>query len=871
LNMRLPFQGINPSRRLIINLWIGFAATMLLLLGVISLGVHRMKEINLRLERIVNVYNVKSYLASNMRETLRDRAIVMHDIVVSIDIWEKEDLFEKFLNLGEKYSKDRSRLSNLLENDEEKKLMRKLDEITRINQPIMYEVVNDALDDNNYDALTLLQQKAIPQQKQLVAALDDMSSLQRRATDSAAREAVTDYQQTRSALVFMGTLAALLAFMVAILISRRAASQTRLLDSEKLKYQTLFETNSDAVVILDDKGFTDCNPATLRMFGMESVAEFLATSITSLGAPLQGPNQEYAAKYAGRMINLARKEGHAFMEWLGRRTDGSLFPAEIALHAMELDGRPVIQAIMRDITDRKEAERAMAEARDAALSASRTKSAFVANVSHEIRTPLHGILGMTDLLLKTGLQTGEQRDYALTLKRSANGLLTVINDLLDFSKIEAGKLELEEVPFDLRSLLEEIINLYRARALEKGLTLEASGFDGLKCCMMGDPHRLRQILLNLVDNAFKFTQQGGIRIEVTKRASDIYHIRIADTGIGISKDSMTRLFEAFSQADSSTTRRFGGTGLGLAISHELAVLMKGSIEVESPCAGQTSGSCFTLIVPLKSLASKLTPPKEALPHRFAGRALIVEDNPVNQKVLHYQLKALGLDADVAKSGSTALAMLRADPDRDIIFMDWQMPDMDGFAVTREIRSAIPAASRIPIIALTANVTPGFREACLHAGMDDYLSKPYEESALILILNTWLTKKIEVFRDEPESPGQPAADIPIELGQLEKRLGGDKTVLADMLDVFVDSTERLLLDIHESLRDSNLEAAAKQCHSLRGAASAVLARPLMKLVNQLEEAIRRKDEDAVGVLLDDIEAEFIRIRNYIHASTPTESC
>ena len=872
--MSLINGALSPVRRLAFNLGVGFGVALILLLAVIGLGVHQMKLINGRLERIVEVNNVKSRLASHMRDTLGDRAIVMHDMVVSIDTWEKEDLFEKFLNYGEQYAKDRNRLAQLLETQEEKKLLAKLDEITTINQPIMYGVVQAAREQNNYGGLTMLQQQAIPMQQRLVDALDDMSKLQREASERAARETFSAYQETRSLMLGLGALATLMAVGVAWLVSRRVAAQTRQLDSEKLKFQTLFESNSDAVVILDERRFIDCNPATVRIFGMNSAQEFLSSPITALGAPRQGPDLEDAYSYARRMLGLARTEGHAFMEWQGRRMDGSLFPAEIALHAMELEGRPAIQAILRDISERKQVEQAMAKARDAALSAARTKSEFLANVSHEIRTPLHGIQGMTDLLLKAPLLSSDQREYALILKQSAASLLTVINDLLDFSKIEAGKLRLEQLSFDLRSVLEEVINLYRPRALEKGLSFEADGLDGLSCCVLGDPHRLRQVLLNLVDNAFKFTSHGSIRVSVQAQDDNRHQIMVTDSGIGILPEDIPHLFEAFSQADSSTTRRFGGTGLGLAISRQLVELMGGTIEVQSPPPGQTRGTCFTLSLPLPAAAGKPKPAPEPEASRFHGRALVVEDNPVNQKVVLFQLSGLGLEVEVADSASVALKRLREDPRWDVIFMDWQMPEMDGIEATQAIRALPPPACRIPIVVLTANAAPGFREACLKAGMDDYLSKPYSEDAMSSILGRWLPAQPSP-NDSAASESGNSAQVsteqtpgqPLALEQLRARYGDHRSNLDEMLKVFIESTETLLLDLNNALETGDYELAARKCHSLRGGAAAVLARPLMQQAGGLEAALKLSDAEIAHGLLDDLQAEFIRVRHYLELYEP----
>ena len=342
----------------------------------------------------------------------------------------------------------------MLKTPEEKKLMAELDAITVSNQPVMFDVVEAALDENNYGALTLLQKEAIPLQNRLVEALDNMTNLQRKDNEDRAAKTFSAYQATRNLMLVLGIFATLLASLVAVLVGRRMLTQTRQLEAERQKYQTLFETNSDAVVILDEKGFTDCNPATLTLFGMDSVAAFLDTPISKLGAPIQA-NGMTAHDYARQAILQARNTGHAVMEWLGRRLDGSVFSAEIALHAMELEDKPVIQAIMRDVSERRAAEAAKEAAREAAVQMARAKSEFVANVSHEIRTPMHGILGMSGLLLKTPLD-GRQREYASTLRSSAESLLTIINDILDFSKIEAGKLAIEQVAFSPVALVQGV-------------------------------------------------------------------------------------------------------------------------------------------------------------------------------------------------------------------------------------------------------------------------------------------------------------------------------------------------------------------------------------------------------------------------------
>jgi PAS domain S-box-containing protein len=835
-----------PLRQLLFNVGLGFAIAMLLLLGVMVLAVSQMADTNQQLERVVSVNNVKTRLASRMRDTLRDRAIIMHHIVVSIDPWEKDELFGKFMELGERYSKDRAQLIEMQEAPAEKKLMSKVDEITRVNQPVMFEVISSAMEQNNYGALTLLQEKAIPLQNRLVAALDDMTHLQREANEAALKNTYAAYAATRNFILFLGIIAAGLVAAVAVAVARRVAIQTRLLDSEKLKFQTLFESNSDAVVILGDRGFIDCNPATLQMFRLQTVDEFLSKTISELGASQQDGG-EPALDYALRHIELARKEGHAFMEWTGRRADGTLFPSEIALHAMQLGGQPVIQAIMRDISERKQAETELKAARDAALAAARAKNEFIANVSHEIRTPMHGIMGMADLLMREPL-TGAQREYTQTLRHSAQGLLTVINDILDFSKIEAGKLSLENVPYIPREVLQAVADLYRPRILEKSLNLDLDISPALQTALLGDPHRLRQILLNLVDNAIKFTARGSIGIKASLlNDGKAMRIEVRDEGVGIVPAAKAQLFSAFSQADASTTRHYGGTGLGLAICSKLCGLMGGSIGVESPPPGATNGALFWIELPYEPAqpGATLVSMTPAVSERFKGRVLVAEDHPVNQKVLSYQLTSLGLEPSIVANGREALEHVRAEP-WDLVLMDWQMPEMDGFAATRAIRALAGKAGQVPIVALSAQASEEFREQCFQAGMNDYLAKPYEETALISVLSRWL-------------PGS-AIEMPPPIDV--NKLAAQKRLKQEMLDLFLQTTEASLEKLQTAWDNRDAVLGKREAHSLRGAAAAVSADVMFQSVSRLEAAFAQSSWAEVEMLLDDIQAEYLRLRNFL---------
>lgn len=837
-----------PRRQLMLNIGLGFALSMLLLLGVIVLSVSQMAHINRQLEHVVTVNNVKASLASRMRDTLRDRAVIMHHIVVSIDPWEKDELFQQFMELGERYAKDRVTLIEMQEAVHEKELMAKVDEITRVNQPVMFEVISSAMDQNNYGALTLLQEQANPLQNKLVAALDEMTRLQREANEQALIKTYAAYSATRNFILVLGIIAAILVGAVALGVSRRVAAQTSLLDNEKLKFQTLFESNTDAVVILGDKGFIDCNPATLEMFGLQSVEEFRGKKISDLGAYLQ-PGGEPAIPYAMRHIELARTNGHAFLEWIGRRNDGSLFPSEIAMHAMQLEGRPVIQAIMHDISERKETEAELKAARDAALAAARAKNEFIANVSHEIRTPMHGIMGMADLLMREPL-TGIQREYALTLRQSAQGLLTVINDILDFSKIEAGKLTVENIPYVPAQLVHSVADLYRSRILEKSLNLDISISPGLQETVLGDPHRLRQILLNLVDNAIKFTSRGTISINASLDAGgQKMRIEVRDEGVGIVPEAKALLFSAFSQADASTTRHFGGTGLGLAICRKLADLMGGDIGVLSPPPGAGNGALFWLELPYLRAppGAEVVSMAPIQSERFRGRVLVAEDHPVNQKVLSYQLTALGLEPSIVDNGRAAVERVRAEP-WDLVLMDWQMPEMDGFAATRAIRALPDKAAQVPIVALSAQAGDEFREQCFRAGMNDYLTKPYEEAALISVLSRWL-------------PGS-AIEMPPPIDV--DKLAGQNRLKEEMLQLFLQTTEASLDTLQTAWDNRDTALGKREAHSLRGAAASISADLMFQSATRLEKAFAESHWAEAETLLDDVQAEYLRLRNFLNS-------
>jgi len=737
-------------------------------------------------------------------------------------------------------------------------------------------------------------------------------------------------------------------------------------DEARLKERQL----EDAIEALDS-GFAmydaedrlvKCNQPYRELY--EEVAPMLVPGIT---------HEEIIAAYAHSGANL----GTGFSEegWIQDRRRSHQNPGtpkerKVGQRWVRISDRRTrdggIVSLRTDVSRLKEQQDELRKAKDEAEAATRAKSEFLANMSHEIRTPMNGVLGMTGFLLDTPLDP-EQREHAETVHACASGLLEIINDILDFSKIEAGKLDLEILEFDLRDCLDEVLAMFADQAETKGLDLACFLDPAIPTPLRGDPGRIRQILINLVGNAIKFTASGSVTIHARLEPQEeegFAQIRffLRDTGIGISEEAQARLFRSFSQADGSMTRRFGGTGLGLAICRQLVTLMGGEIEVDSrlglgstftfslrlevdlqaqppvnrvrgttvlwvgppnatrdltveqlralgmvatvaepeaaahlqpaafqvvifqgeapPAWGELSQACLhvvpwslparhasqkaTLVRPLRQrplraaletalgftpepmLADAPVVPLEAMPRH--GRLLVAEDNPVNQKVAVRYLERLGFRVDVAANGLEALEACARLP-YNLIFMDCQMPEMDGFEATTAIRAweEATATPRIPIVALTAHAMAGERARCLASGMDDYLTKPLRLDELARVIQHWFQEPAmcpsprDEFGSNQDTP-QAMLDLSTLQNLVELDDGGDG-LLSEMIGIFREDTPRRIHDIVTAAAKGDALELSHAGHALKGGAGALGANAMRSFASDIEALGRSGSVDA----------------------------
>jgi PAS domain S-box-containing protein len=623
--------------------------------------------------------------------------------------------------------------------------------------------------------------------------------------------------------------------------------------NETLELLALVASKTDnGVVILDAQGYVEwINDSFSRMTGFRPAA----IRGQSLAAMLFDEDAEADAR---RQFQRFLEAGHGLSQEIEQtRDDGQSYWLSIGVTPVFSEEGDITRwvGIANDVTKRREAQRALEQAKEAAEAASRAKGEFLANVSHEIRTPMNVIIGMTELTLGTRL-TPEQREYLAAVKNSAEALLRLLNDVLDLSKIEAGKLHIETVPFSLPELIQEVLKLWEPGARQKGLHTSSQVSSELSPIVVGDPVRLRQILFNLIDNAIKFTEQGQVTVTAAldSRTGDEVrvHFAVRDTGIGIPEDKRASIFEAFSQADSSTSRRYGGTGLGLTISAQLVALLNGRLWVESEVgAGSAFHFCLPLMIPGRPPVDEDKPSRRRTPLRAKNRlrVLVADDNPANRLLAARILEKRGHLVLQAGDGREALTAAEREP-LDIVVMDAQMPEMDGLQATRQIRAREKTTqTHLPIIALTASAMSGDRERCLAAGMDGYISKPINAQELLTLVETLGTQLRSAKVSDQRGPdGGAAFDFRAALARLE----GDVEIFKEQVVFFLRDAPALLVDIQDALAAGDAGRLRTAAHRLKGLAASFDAQAVTEGAFDLEQRGQREDWQGAGAVRQALE-------------------
>ena len=507
------------------------------------------------------------------------------------------------------------------------------------------------------------------------------------------------------------------------------------------KFKLIFEKSSVAYLISKEDRFIECNQACLDIFGVSKRENFIGKHVRNFSPEFQ-PDGMLSGEKAKEMIRIAKESGFNKFDWMHLKENGTEFPVEVVLNSVPLMDGNILFVVLNDLSERKRVENELIVAKEKAEEATRAKAQFLSTMSHEIRTPMNAVIGVTHLLSEDNPREDQINNLNI-LRLSADNLMTLINDILDFSKIEAGRIDLETIDFNFRNLINNLAVGFELKSKEKGLDFIVEIDPKIPNYLLGDPTRISQIISNLCSNAIKFTENGSVRITIKykERINDKIKLQfeISDTGIGIPIDKQNQILDAFSQADSNTTRLYGGTGLGLTISRKLVEIMKGSMKVESQPENGTS-FYFDLMFPV-SLKSKskinFTSEHFQQINKIKGlHILLAEDNPTNILILKQILKKWEITYEIAENGQLAYEKVQAG-NFDVVLMDLQMPVMDGYDAARSIRSlGTDRHKNMPIIAITASAFNEIKKRVMDAGMTDFVTKPINPEELYVKLEKY---------------------------------------------------------------------------------------------------------------------------------------
>ncbi len=624
-------------------------------------------------------------------------------------------------------------------------------------------------------------------------------------------------------------------------ITERKLIEQKIQLSEK-KYRDLFNYSQAIICTHNMKGdFLSANPALLDTLGYDE-DEILSKNLKDLLLPED--RDGFDEIYLSSIANNTKVKGiFRILHKSGKKI--YLLYQNYKVAATENEDAYIV-AFAQDVTDRIKAEKQLKEAKKITEETAKTKEHFLANMSHEIRTPMNGILGITSLLLKTGLNN-EQREYLSVIQSSAQNLLTIINDILDLEKVATGRIQLEEIPFDLINKLESVVKLFRVNAAAKGVELTFHNTIGRKLHVKGDPTRLNQVLNNLISNAIKFTHEGEILVkaEVEKELDDFIRLRFAvkDTGIGIDEDKLVKIFQPFTQAYPETSRKYGGTGLGLAITKNLIELQGGSIWVDSkPRKGSTFYFSITYQKSKEGDMPANTVEKQIRNDLGKLKVLLAEDNEVNQLLAKSILQYWGFDSEIATTGNEVLQLLQQE-DFDVILMDIQMPEKSGLEAAREIRNLNDNRKKnIPIIALTANALRGEEKKYIAAGMNDYLTKPFKEVELYEVISRVLNKDAALPKNEAKDeeialpePGEKLYDLKL-VNELARN---NEDFVRSLVQLFLDTVPVTSKEMVESSNQQNWEQTGKLAHKLKSTIDTMLITSIKEDIRSIEMSGKQK--------------------------------